>query len=134
MEKYTVQPPRLEPVEVEAYNTFHACCKAVNVWKRAMLHYAAKQTAKAADKKEAAPAVGADRDGKWENNQGQDTTVPARGQHECEWLDEETCLCKTCRRGFADEGDGSCCCGIRFGNICPVAYCPDYLPEEAVPC
>lgn len=129
MEKYIVQPPQLEPVEVEAVSPFHAYMLAASKWRKKLLGYSSQRIAQSVEKKEAAPAVGAAKDGKEKTIQDQDTTVPARGQHVCGWFSECKCLCETCRRDFLDDDDNSCCLE-HIGRSCPVTACPDYLPEE----
>lgn len=130
MKEYMIYPPELQPVKVEAVNDFHAYCKAVNVWKRAMLHYAGKKTVEAIEKREAAPAVGAAQDGTRKIDQDQDTTVPVFGQHLCPWPDNN-CVCVTCRRDHGDDDDDDKrCCIDHHGQRCPISDCPDYLPEE----
>lgn len=130
MKKYTVKPPELQPIKVEAANEFHAYCQAVNVWHEDMLLYAGRMSAQATPKKKAAQAVAAAQDGTRKIDQDQDTTVPAWGQHcnSCR-LCNPGCLCNTCRRD-RDDRDDPACCMERWPDRCPVRDCPDYLPEE----
>ena len=134
-ELYTVHPPRLTPIDVWAHDAAEAQHLAAAWWQ-----YSGDVSGLNVDyhpkNDEAALAGATAQDGKEKTVQGQDTTVPALGQHGSVWCKPQ-CKCLTCRRdnGAGEETiPGGCWCIDRYPNQCPVISCPDYLPEGAPPC